>query len=75
MRKKNKAASQGVDLKSVKFWKSLGVCLDEVAGHRLRLTDEITGRSLIFLTSDAPGGIYQNLTSVRKAWIERGRRS
>ncbi len=72
MRRKKKNTSHGVDLKSGKFWKYLGVRLDEVAGHRLRLTDEITGRSLIFLTSDAPGDIYQSLSSGRKTWIERG---
>ena len=63
MIKKKKNASQSVDLKSGKFWEDLGVCLDEVAGNRLRLTDEITGLSLIFLTSDAPGDIYQSLSS------------
>lgn len=76
MRKKKKATSQGdegVDLKNGKFWTSLGVTLDEVAGHRLRLTDEITGRSLIFLTSDTLGEIYQSLSRERKGWMERGR--
>ena len=59
-----------VDLRRPVFWNGLGVRLDEVAGHRLRLTDEITGRSLEFLTPDTPGDIYQNLHFIRKLWID-----
>ena len=59
-----------IDLKSPDFWESLGIRLDEVAGHRLRLTDEITGRSLEFLTTDTPGDIYQRLHGMRKLWID-----
>ena len=71
MIKKKKNDSQGVDLKSGKFWGDLGVCLDEVAGNRLRLTDEITGQSLLFLASDIPGDVYRCLSDLRKRWIER----
>lgn len=38
--KKQKKNRPGVDLKGPDFWKYLGVRLDEIAGHRLRVTDE-----------------------------------
>ena len=59
-----------IDLKSPDFWESLGIRLDEVAGHQLIVTDEITGRSLEFLTTDKPGDIYQSLHYARKSWID-----
>ena len=68
MRKKKKNC-RGVDQRSPDFWKYLGVRLDEIAGHRLRVTDEITGRKLTYLLTDAPGDIYQSLSSMRKRLI------
>ena len=55
-----------IDLKSPDFWESLGIRLDEVAGHQLIVTDEITGRSLKFSTTDTPMDIYKSLHGMRK---------
>ena len=66
-KKKSRGQDVEVDLKNPVFWSGLGVRLDEVAGHRIMVTDEITGRSLIFLSTDSPMEVYQYLSRSREA--------